>query len=188
MPDDVGFSDVQCFNPRPAKWPGDAASIRCSADHGFNPRPANWPGDAVRLRCHLSGVFQSAPGRGPGDAGSSRSRWPDAPGFNPRPANWPGDAPAICAATIRVRVMMPVSIRARPIGRAMPADPDRRLATGFNPRPANWPGDAAGSRQPGPCFNPRPADWPGDAHARADRCVDALIVSIRARPIGRAMR
>ena len=60
-------------------------------------------------------------------------------------------------AMLHCPVPRPVSIRARPIGRAMHAKP-LGTTTGFNPRPANWPGDA---RQT--WFNPRPANWPGDA-------------------------
>ena len=37
-------------------------------------------------------------------------------------------------------------------------------------------------------FNPRPADWPGDARFRGGRAAATHRVSIRARPIGRAMR
>jgi hypothetical protein len=60
-----------------------------------------------------------------------------------------------------------VSIRARPIGRAMPGVWSILISSfgGFNPRPANWPGDAANLRT-------------------IER---SLLVSIRARPIGRAM-
>ncbi|HUW29781.1 MAG TPA: hypothetical protein VMV97_14350, partial [Sulfuriferula sp.] len=35
-------------------------------------------------------------------------------------------------------------------------------------------------------FNPRPANWPGDAHTQKAKAY-ADSVSIRARPIGRAM-
>ncbi len=88
--------------------------------------------------------------------------------------------------------MIPVSIRARPIGRAMRAFGGAlsRRSVGFNPRPANWPGDATGECG-GRCTHPvsiraRPI-------GRAMRWVKAAYdwgrgVSIRARPIGRAMR
>jgi len=156
------------FNPRPADWPGDAARSGASSTAAgrFNPRPADWPGDAA--------VGWA------GDTGIAC--------FNPRPADWPGDA----LAALRAQAAQHVSIRARPIGRAMPAGRCQRLAgsSRFNPRPADWPGDArrpvqcrAGLRQfqsapgrlAGRCrpppregtatdgFNPRPADWPGDA-------------------------
>ncbi len=159
----------------------------------FNPRPANWPGDA---RDRYGAVARR---------------------FNPRPANWPGDAPAAPSDPGAT-----VSIRARPIGRAMrclgvivaqatfqsaPGQLAGRCPSGrslrgrlcFNPRPANWPGDAPGSRRGfiAPpiadatlalhgSFNPRPANWPGDAVHRGTRRA-LRIVSIRARPIGRAM-
>ena len=84
-----------------------------------------------------------------------------------------------------------VSIRARPIGRAMPLPVRRKslFTRCFNPRPANWPGDASVGLICSSIttrFNPRPANWPGDAgvHGYVD---DWRLVSIRARPIGRAM-
>ena len=108
-----------------------------------------------------------------------------------------------------------VSIRARPIGRAMPTatigsslsitfqsapgqlagrcpiPPGRTCPLHrFNPRPANWPGDAAvspGRLSLGGCFNPRPANWPGDAVLGMVTRPMTSQVSIRARPIGRAM-
>ena len=179
------------FNPRPADWPGDARFFRSlrSERNCFNPRPADWPGDAL-WRATLLG---------------------DDKCFNPRPADWPGYAKASSALQGAQRV----SIRARPIGRAMLnaalANPEGkafqsapgRLAgrcpwpgwqsptwTSFNPRPADWPGDALGRRPAssfGLGFNPRPADWPGDARI-GGRLAAHQIVSIRARPIGRAMR
>ena len=86
-----------------------------------------------------------------------------------------------------------VSIRARLVGRAMRVwslicDTFLRC---FNPRPAGWPGDATTcSRHPEGYtgFNPRPAGWPGDAGVAHANQVDALIVSIRARLVGRAMQ
>jgi len=250
------------FNPRPASWPGDAhahahqafsglVSIRArpvgramrrwgcrAARRGrcFNPRPASWPGDAWRRRWLVVGwgCFNPRPASWPGDAHDRDDQRRCQGGFNPRPASWPGDAisniikPSSDAVSIRARpvgramrvVAMlglgggHVSIRARPVGRAMRLrpGPHRRppgfqsapgqLAgrcsdhpnrttetTCFNPRPASWPGDArAPSRQGGDAggFNPRPASWPGDAilnHARAL----GWLVSIRARPVGRAM-
>ena len=66
----------------------------------------------------------------------------------------------------RLEVDQQVSIRARPIGRAMPYVRILRCSQDrFNPRPANWPGDADSLQRMQP----------------------AARVSIRARPIGRAM-
>ena len=63
-----------------------------------------------------SGVtFQSAPGRLAGRCDRPLARWSHLDGFNPRPADWPGDA----AAEAEERQRQAVSIRARPIGRAM---------------------------------------------------------------------
>ena len=178
-----------CFNPRPADWPGDAAMT------GRVPSPTS--------------VFQSAPGQLAGRCQRDGVR------------------------------EMSVSIRARPIGRAMPSEMPSATLHRFNPRPADWPGDACTARAvsvPTSCFNPRPANWPGDAGCRdashvarlrfqsapgrlAGRCCACRdqrcdrrrfqsapgrlagrcrgrapvasghrLVSIRARPIGRAMR
>ncbi len=155
--------------------------------------------------------FQSAPGR---EAGRCRAGCPGRPGwrcFNPRPAGRPGDALDL----VHERDQVVVSIRARPGGRAMrrcrrPAfggsgfqsAPGReagrcarlRISTAaptrFNPRPAGRPGDAAPSRcagRPAGCFNPRPAGRPGDA-ALAQQFKSGELVSIRARPGGRAMQ
>ena len=85
-----------------------------------------------------------------------------------------------------------VSIRARPIGRAMPAcaDADQR-GIEFQSAPGQLAGRCdriAHAAEPGRrCFNPRPANWPGDAAARRP-AHGRRHVSIRARPIGRAMR
>ncbi len=196
------------FNPRPANWPGDAASRstgiwlalvfqsapgqlagRCVATERFNPRPANWPGDANARHSW----FQSAPGQLAGRCAGRAYVRRIHRSFNPRPANWPGDAGLPATG----RWPAGVSIRARPIGRAMPS---RAAAVHA---PGSMPGKC--------CFNPRPANWPGDAHTEplqcegtnqfqsapgqlAGRCAvpDRLRtrthrVSIRARPIGRAM-
>ncbi len=211
-----GHHAVHGFNPRPANWPGDAPNcIRpILQQFRFNPRPANWPGDAqvetenlgalfnVSIRARPIGramlsmrqspgrllEFQSAPGQLAGRCSWAQRRSRLVPGFNPRPANWPGDA----IGTPWHLAPYEVSIRARPIGRAMPYVCRRFGLTrfSFNPRPANWPGDVVLLR----CwlalalgFNPRPANWPGDARYQR-RPPDAEPVSIRARPIGRAMR
>jgi len=133
---------------------------------GFNPRPASWPGDArARGGCCWG-----------------------AAGFNPRPASWPGDA-----------------------SKARPA---RNSASCFNPRPASWPGDArAGHKRTNidALFQSAPGQLAGRCvrYTRvthqirrfqsapgqlAGRCADPVpdrrhleMVSIRARPAGRAM-
>ena len=123
--------------------------------------------EAGRLSPHplpapVEHLFQSAPGLEAGRLGGrarGASRWAC---FNPRPASRPGD----CADSQAPSTNRPVSIRARPRGRAIlrqhsPPAP----APSFNPRPASRPGDYP-SRA---CqtyglhrFNPRPASRPGD--------------------------
>ena len=125
-------------------------------DRCFNPRPADWPGDASYYLDCDRQEFQSAPGRLAGRCADVGS--------------W----------------LRSVSIRARPIGRAMPqvATPlaafqsaPGRLAGRCDQRPhaalhefQSAPGRLAGrcvrsrlSSLDCRCFNPRPADWPGDA-------------------------
>jgi hypothetical protein len=134
----------------------------------FNPRPTLRPGDARSSMC-----------------GSRSSR------FNPRPTLRPGDA-----ASASISRRQRVSIHARPCGRAMP----HRVSA-----------SAATQLIQSVCFNPRPTLRPGDAIKRAPRLMSSLfqstpdlaagrcgmpnalverssIVSIHARPCGRAMR
>ncbi len=91
--------------------PGQLAG-RCEAARGdrrFNPRPANWPGDAMvqgRMpRQHERDEFQSAPGQLAGRCCGM-------------PTNTSQSAPAI-GRRCSNDVSLAVSIRARPIGRAM---------------------------------------------------------------------
>ena len=158
-------------------------------------------------------MFQSAPGQLAGRCASHWHRSLQLRGcFNPRPANWPGDA----VQSGHDAAMTAVSIRARPIGRAMrPVQAPIADQHRFNPRPANRPGDAARSRSAGhgrAAFQSAPGQLAGRCHAArsrgcartiafqsapgqlAGRCVADqheraahAMVSIRARPIGRAM-
>ena len=91
----------------------------------------------------------------------------------------------------RMQRPQPVSIRARPFGRAMRRQGRRQSADAgcFNPRPAFRPGDApcpTAMLRAWPSFNPRPAFRPGDARRRPT-LMWRYTVSIRARPFGRAM-
>ena len=139
------------------------------------------------IRDHVYKTFQSTPDQLAGRCFTRLAISNQTACFNPRPTNWPGDAGH--PATLWV---------------------DRRC---FNPRPTNWPGDAeylahiawpddmfqstpdqlAGRCQNRSCpcdrirgFNPRPTNWPGDASRGRPRTFTTL-VSIHARPIGRAM-
>ena len=137
------WNSRRCFNPRPARVPGDAlwcdrigseflVSIRarhvCRAMHHR------------RRSASFRREFQSAPG-------TCAGRCPQ----------------VLCRCTTRAGV----SIRARHVCRAMRlrcglAQPNKS----FNPRPARVPGDAVAILQLGAqhvSFNPRPARVPGDA-------------------------
>ncbi len=90
-----------------------------------------------------------------------------------------------------IHVVDDVSIRARPHGRAMRCfwRPRPNAASSFNPRPASRSGDARtrnDKRNRDGGFNPRPASRSGDARVCSTSMVVG-IVSIRARPHGRAM-
>ena len=86
--------------------------------------------------------------------------------FNPRPARGPGAAHGL-STTGRTR------------------------RGGFNPRPARGPGAALDPLGPDPHggrrFNPRPARGPGAAGIHFWTRAFALLVSILARPAGRAL-
>ena len=160
----------------------------------FNPRPARVPGDArCRRRSPCQNLrFQSAPGTSAGRCRVSQSTLRTSHiGFNPRPARVPGDASLsskpIARSTHRfqsapgtsagrcchlrqaIAGMISVSIRARHECRAMPADSVRHSIAH----------DA--------CFNPRPARVPGDASVSPISSSAQLHVSIRARHECRAM-
>ena len=127
---ECAYRSASCFNPRPADWPGDASMRPCSGSlHArFNPRPADWPGDANAITARVtSALFQSAPGRLAGRcAGMGRLAVADRT-FQSAPGRLAGRCRG---AQHGERLPRHVSIRARPIGRAMPArsrDPaDRR--------------------------------------------------------------
>ncbi len=156
--------------------------------------------------------FQSAPGLTVGRCSDLQQPVRGTAGFNPRPASRSGDA----YRHRLIEWATQVSIRARPHGRAMrsrlPAA--RRRRSCFNPRPASRSGDAldeidamdtvvefqsAPGLTVGRCrahaFHPV-RDWlfqsaPGLTVGRCSREIDGLqaemLVSIRARPHGRAM-
>jgi hypothetical protein len=107
--------------------------------------------------------------------------------FNPRPAFRPGDA----AHGREARQIHIVSIRARPFGRAM-----RTLSGGQLSRYLfqSAPGLSAGRCSDSPSFSARTVKFQSAPGLSAGRCLDAadavahaLVVSIRARPFGRAM-
>ncbi len=156
-----------CFNPRPAGRPGDAqgGSVHQISPARFNPRPAGRPGDASRWGYDAHPMAC----------------------FNPRPAGRPGDAHFNGPYPLPI----PVSIRARPGGRAMQISPARiRERVEFQSAPGREAGrcldvTACDARQLS--FNPRPAGRPGDAVLLAVVALLLLKVSIRARPGGRAM-
>ncbi|SDW94928.1 hypothetical protein SAMN05421783_11170 [Thiocapsa roseopersicina] len=135
---------------------------RCKA---FQSAPDQLAGRCLRWpdAASSSESFQSAPDQLAGRCSGLPRRLGLVDGFNPRPTNWPGDAghgPRWCRACA-------VSIRARPIGRAMPsfrADPGRSRA-----------------------FQSAPDQLAGRCDEAATVEVGMFSVSIRARPIGRAM-
>ena len=89
----------------------------CHKSSCFNPRPAFWPGATLLIMAGWSGlrVFQSSPGLLAGRYETSLTRGVRWTSFNPRPAFWPGSTRVWrywCC-------MAPVSILARPFGRAL---------------------------------------------------------------------
>ncbi len=85
---------VGCFNPPPARWPGETEGYSRSylSRICFNPPPARWPGEtrAARETVH-PGMVSIRPR--PDGQGKPR-RTPDPPSwsrFNPPPARWPGE-------------------------------------------------------------------------------------------------
>ncbi len=159
---------ADCFNPRPANWPGDmlgdggaGGDLLC-----FNPRPANWPGDIQDPATGqiVNDVFQSTPGELAGRYAMRLMSITQHACFNPRPANWPGD-----------------------IGRSMASLPSHRR---FNPRPANWPGDigvAVLARSADDLFQSTPGELAGRYAMNAGPRSAKATVSIHARRIGRAI-
>ena len=212
----VVTTPLASFNPRPANWPGDAhISARAHRPvRGFQSAPGQLAG-----RCQTMGLegcegeqFQSAPGQ---LAGRCLSRRTEAGGwmrFNPRPANWPGDA--IPARTLQDSSQ--VSIRARPIGRAMRpfpmsilklfrvsirARPIGRAMRGINAWSRRASEVSIRARPIGRAmphmfhiristlrFQSAPGQLAGRCHDKQLCFIQRSIVSIRARPIGRAMR
>src|SRR2546426_487548 len=87
-----------CFNPPPARWPGETfASRRFRPDHqSFNPPPARWPGETAHggKTMQILTEFQSAPGPMAGGNLAVPLLVNGAVGrFNPPPARWPGETP-----------------------------------------------------------------------------------------------
>ena len=183
----------QCFNPRPAFWPG--ATCRRSRRR--------------RSRSVVS-ILARPFGRALRSPGCTLHRAVSC--FNPRPAFWPGATPRLPDPL----ASLPVSILARPFGRALPAARSRPMEQ--RPSFQSSPGLLAGrylewtaSRDRRGCFNPRPAFWPGATGVTTDAGVPAAVfqsspgllagrysryhqreslvarVSILARPFGRAL-
>ncbi len=106
------------FNPRPAIWPGDAASwLLANPKNAFQSAPGHLAGRCRYTRHEWDAYlqFQSAPGHLAGRCNTRPAPCLASFGFNPRPAIWPGDA-------VRGNFfhhIRRVSIRARPSGRAM---------------------------------------------------------------------
>ena len=179
-----------CFNPRPTNWPGDAFR-RVDVWPGmkrFNPRPTNWPGDALCRGAdarHRSVSIRARPiGRAMPPFRSALG-WLPVVSIRARPIGR-----AMPIGRRRETSQQDVSIRARPIGRAMrvPVPRDASIDS-FQSAPDQLAGRC---RLPerrtrlGASFNPRPTNWPGDASVT--HYLELLtLVSIRARPIGRAM-
>ncbi len=187
-------------------------TLQHSPGRGFNPRPASRSGDAAgrARRAVLAAVSIRA--RPHGRAMLARN--PELAqvfdvSIRARPH---GRAMRVAGAARGIQAG--VSIRARPHGRAMLSSTRREKTlhtfqsapgltvgrcstfggfgeprTGFNPRPASRSGDARSTptvQEAALSFNPRPASRSGDATGLM-RASPALLVSIRARPHGRAM-
>ena len=113
-------------------------------------------------------------------------------GFNPRPARRPG-APLPAVRT--PHVVAHVSILARPEGRALPGSASRASGTArrFNPRPARRPGAPPLVRLGSSPNTSSFQSSPGPKAGRSDPteitpALAFLVVSILARPEGRALR
>ena len=153
------------FNPRPADWPGDAPgrAIIQTPDKKFQSAPGRLAGRCAPVqRASTSRPFQSAPGRLAGRCVPGR----------PRAPIWfqsaPGRLAGRCGQDRRLKeAAQVVSIRARPIGRAMRwlrRPHHQGLQVSIRARPI-------GRAMPVSRKHPAPIEH----------------VSIRARPIGRAM-
>ncbi len=208
-------ADYCRFNPRPAFRPGDAVIHPLPKKQALVSIRARPFGRAMQDGpWTTAGIFpfQSAPGL---SAGRCRADFRSvrewfvvsirARPFGRAMLEKPENIPAALDVSIRARPFgramhgaaggflrrKSVSIRARPFGRAMRRACGFRCRrrTGFNPRPAFRPGDARPVSRPSQAlwrFNPRPAFRPGDALSAG--AVDLeFVVSIRARPFGRAM-
>ena len=137
-----------CFNPPPARWPGESpcdASAH-SLREMFQSAPGPLAGGILRS-CRLMVTpypFQSAPGPLAGGIDTGPTGGRRGPGsFNPPPARWPGES---LAQRPPDRFRRAVSIRPRPAGRG---NRDvrrfmRALRVCFNPPPARWPGESLG--------------------------------------------
>ncbi len=184
---------------------------------GFNPRPADWPGDARQHPGDESASYVSIRARPIGRAMAGRDTHGRDVSIRARPigrAMPPETSTVVPVVTVSIRAR-PIGRamrkwdrtndhlikrfqsapgrlagRCRSWVRSAPGRAGRSqacLRSCFNPRPADWPGDAQRTWRCDTSFNPRPAEWPGDA-ARGQPHQSGRAVSIRARPIGRAMR
>jgi hypothetical protein len=115
----VARPDAWEFQSTPGQLAGRCrGAMRQAGSQLFQSTPGQLAGRCLQTVQIRSGVamieFQSTPGQLAGRCATAipiRGRR----GFNPRPANWPGDACKRAATHRATRV----SIRARPIGRAM---------------------------------------------------------------------
>ena len=152
-----------CFNPPPARWPGESTAWPPAASRWtcFNPPPAAGRGNrggssagaerravSIRPRPLAGGIgdsasgtinidlFQSAPGRWPGESPCRRRRPTSRSGrvsIRPRPL-----AGGIAEAPPVFQPRVPVSIRPRPLagGIAASCTPNWTPTASFNPPPA----------------------------------------------------
>ena len=167
MGDCPGVVNRHCFNPRPPRGTGATRSAphERSGCGCFNPRPPRGTGATSRPPgcCWCNRCFNPRPPRGTGATRQRPQRQRRTLRFNPRPPRGTG-ATAGGGSTGRATT---VSIRARPVGRALPP------ATA--PRPA-WPP-----------FQSAPAPWDGRYGVASATAALNQVVSIRARPVGRAL-
>ena len=162
--------DATCFNPRPARRPSAAVSLRFGVDphtvfqSSPGPKAERCPNSDVgaRRRPQVS-ILARPEGRALRPYGRGRCR--TSTRFNPRPARRPS---AACAGDADLVAGSEVSILARPEGRAL-------LPAGNCTSPHTW------------SFNPRPARRPSAARVEAAVIEQVRRVSILARPEGRAL-
>ncbi len=183
------FSDIACFNPRPTNWPGDSALPAVSMVRPvFQSAPDQWPGDSAGILAFSQPIYVSIRARPIGRAIQSIfSTHLDPIVFQSAPDQLAGRFPLPTSGLYEAEMFQ--SAPDQLAGRFAYHEVKGWMDDSFNPRPTNWPGDSIHllrSRTEHQRFNPRPTNWPGDS-IRALLPRGALGVSIRARPIGRAI-